>query len=118
MNANTTPTPLDAKTFAIGILSVTACILLVGFILATLTPSPAYAIGQSDRAGDYLMFTQQLSTSQEGVVVIDAAAQRMSLYAYDYSLRRLNLVHSNFPLDRLPGAARAGGGTPAEEKKP
>ncbi len=105
-NPALTPGALDAKAFAIGVLSVTACVLFVGFILATLSPVPAYGVGQSDRAGDYIMLTQQLSTSQEGVIVIDAAAQRMSLYAYDYSLRRLNLIHSNFPLERLPGADR------------
>lgn len=103
---------LDAKTFAIGILSVTACILFVGLVLVLLTPKPAFATGQNDRGGDYIMLTQQLSNSVEGVLVIDAASKRMSLYALNIGNKRLDIVQRNIPLDRLPGSVeqRPGGG--------
>ena len=71
--------PLDTQTFAIGVLSVTACILFVGLLLVTLTPRPAYGTGQIDRAGDYIMFTSQISNTQEAICVIDSATQRMIL---------------------------------------
>jgi len=91
---------LDSKTFAIGVLSVTACILFVGFLLLSSATPSAYAIGMSDRSGDYIMLTQQLSTSQEGVVVVDAAAERLVLYAFDYNRGQMRVI-SRIPLDRL-----------------
>ncbi|GMU81413.1 MAG: hypothetical protein IT450_18835 [Phycisphaerales bacterium] len=102
---------LDARTFAIGILSVTACILFVGLVLVLSTPRPAFATGQNDRGGDYIMLTQQLSNSVEGIVVIDAASKRMSLYALNVGNKRLDILQRNVPLERLPGSVeqRQGG---------
>lgn len=99
------PAALDGKSFAIGILSVTACILFVGFVIIGMLPSPALAIGQSDRAGDYIICTQQISNSNESIVIIDAAAKRMSMYSLDVNNRVIRPLHLNIPLDRAPGAA-------------
>ncbi len=95
---------IDSKTFAIGVLSITACTLFVGLLMVTMQPRPAYGIGQLDRGGDYIMLTQQLTNSQEGVVVIDAASRQMTLYAFNGSSKQLQILHSNIPLDQLPGA--------------
>jgi hypothetical protein len=103
-------TTIDGKTFAIGILSVTACILLVGLLL--IMTQPAYGIGQSDRGGDYIMLTQQLTNSQEGVVIIDAASRQMTLYALNGSNKQLQILHQNIPLDQLPGSRPGGGRAP------
>jgi HAMP domain-containing protein len=84
----TQPSSLDTRTFAIGVLSVTACVLFVGLLLVQ-PSNPARAIGMNDRSGDYILVTQQLTTSTEGVVVVDAAAQAMLLYGYDYSRKSL-----------------------------
>lgn len=95
---------MDGPALAIGVLSVTACVLFVGLVLLAPFPvAPAYGIGQLDRGGDYVMLTQQLSNSQEGVLVVDAAAQRMSLYAFDVNQKRLRALHLNIPLEQLPG---------------
>lgn len=102
MNRETT---LDGKLFAIGVLSVTACVLFVGFLLVSMTPTPAYAIGQNDRGGDYIMLTQQLSTSTEGVVVVDAAVKRMILYNYDYNKKTIQQV-TGFEMNRLEPPGR------------
>lgn len=99
---------VDGQTFTIGVLSVTACVLLVGFLLVTLMPRTASAIGTSDRGGDYIMVTQQLSNSTEGVVIIDAAAKRMNLYVLDLSSKQLKLLQNNIPLDQLPTPQRSG----------
>ena len=100
-----TPQPaLDGKTFAIGVLSITACILFVGLLLVTL--QPAYGIGQTDRGGDYIMVTQQLTNSQEGCIIIDAASRQMTLYALNGSNRQLQIFQRNIPLDQLPGSQR------------
>jgi uncharacterized membrane protein len=95
---------IDSKALAIGVLSITACILFVGLLMLTMQPQPAYGIGQIDRGGDYIMLTQQLSSSQEGVVIIDAASRQMTLYALDGSNKQLQILQSNIPLDQLPGS--------------
>jgi hypothetical protein len=105
-----TQTTIDGKTLAIGVLSITACILFVGLLMVTMMPASAYAIGQTDRAGDYIMLTQQLSSSQEGVVVIDAASRQMTLYALNISNKQLQVLQQNIPLSQLPGAQAEPGG--------
>ena len=123
MNEETQPSPtpspaLDGKTFAIGVLSVTACILFVGLLLITLLPTPAaHAAGQVDRGGDYIMLTQQIGNNYEAIVVIDAAAKKMNLYGLDKaagSQRTLRLIQRNVSLDRLPGGVPGG----AERRNP
>ncbi len=99
---------LDGRSLAIAVLSITACILFVGLLLIGNQPAPAYAIGQSDRGGDYIMLTMQLSNSQEGVVIVDAATRQMSLYALNGSNKRLQIVHPNINLAELPVPKPAG----------
>jgi hypothetical protein len=98
---NRPATTLDTRTFAIGVLSITACILFVGLLMLTMQPPPAYGIGQTDRAGDYMMVTQQLTNSQEGVIIVDAASRQMTLYALNGSNKQLQVLHANIPLDAM-----------------
>lgn len=107
-----TPSLVDNKSLAIGVLAITAAILFVGFLMLSFRPAPAYGIGQNDRGGDYVMLTQQIGSNIEGVVVIDAAAKRMSVYALDHAAKQLKVLQSNVPLNRLPGQKAD------EEKKP
>ncbi len=79
-DSGATPRPLDRQSFAIGILSITASVFFVGFLLLVLTPRPAEAARMNASAGDYLMATQSISNTRELIVVIDAAAQRMISY--------------------------------------
>ena len=98
----TSPTTIDGQTFGIGVLSVTACVLLVGLLLVSMqAPTPAYGIGTSDRGGDYIMITQQVSNTTEGVVVIDAAAKQLIVYAFDYNSKSLEILEQ-VSLDLLP----------------
>jgi len=107
-NTAASPTAFDGRLLGISVLSVTACILLVGLVLLLArTPQPAYAIGQSDRGGDYIMLTEQISSSSEAVIVVDAAAQRMIIYGFDYNKKILEIVQQ-VPLDRLPGPGQRG----------
>lgn len=107
---NTPVTTIDAKTFAIGVLGITACVLFVGLLLITLLPAPAYAIGQSDRAGDYIMITQQLTNAQEGCLIIDAASRQMTLFALNGANKQLQIIHPNIDLNQLrpPRAGQPG----------
>ncbi len=90
---------IDTRTFAAGVLGITACILFVGLMF--LASTPAGAIGMSDRGGDYIMLTQQLSSTTEGIVVIDAAAKQMIVYGFDYNNKTLEIIR-RVPLDQLP----------------
>jgi hypothetical protein len=101
---NNLPATIDSKTFAIGVLSITACVLFVGLLMVAGQPVPAYGIGETDRGGDYIMVTQQLSNSQEGVLIVDAASRQMTLYALNGSNKQLQVLHSNISLDELPGS--------------
>lgn len=103
MNSN--QNTLDGKTFAIGVLSITACILFVGFILIAMTPTPAYAIGQNDRGGPFILVTQQLSSSNEGIVVVDAESKKLILYGFDYNRKSLTPL-DGMRLDQLRGVQR------------
>ena len=85
-------TQLDGKTFAIGVLSVTACILFVGFLMVTLTPEPAFASRMNASGGDYILTTQSISTNKEAISVIDAASKQMILYVFDTTQRDKQLL--------------------------
>jgi hypothetical protein len=93
---------MDAKNLAIGVLSVTATVLLVGNLVVVSLPAPAVAVGQIDRGGDYIMVTSQFNTSTELVFIVDGAAGRMAAYAYDFS-RRIIQVWDAVELNRFMG---------------
>ncbi|MCK6455451.1 MAG: hypothetical protein L6Q92_02815 [Phycisphaerae bacterium] len=88
-NAPETGVMIDSKTFAIGILTVTALILAVGIAVVATLPQPALAIGQTDRGGDYIMVTSQFNTGTELVYVVDGATSRMTAYAYDINRKQI-----------------------------
>ncbi|MBK9120196.1 MAG: hypothetical protein IPM18_11430 [Phycisphaerales bacterium] len=93
---------IDHRTFAIGVLSVTACVLFVGLLMVG--PQPARAAFQHDRAGDYIMLTMQVSTTKEVLVVIDGAARRMIVYEFDFNRRNMEMIvpPNLYPLADLP----------------
>lgn len=95
----TTQITVDGKTFTSGILAITAAVLFVGLMLVM--QQPVQATGQSDRAGDYKMLTQQITRSKELVVVLDGAAKRAIIYDFDMLNRRMSIAQV-MPLDRLP----------------
>ncbi|MCK6485598.1 MAG: hypothetical protein HUU22_01145 [Phycisphaerae bacterium] len=100
------------STFAIGVLSITAMILLVGVLVVSAINDRALAIGMSDRGGDYIVVTMQFNSGTENIVITDAAAQRMNVYAYDLSTRRMD-IWDWLDLKRLPTRNE-----PAEPPKP
>ena len=96
----------DDKNLTIGVLSITAVVLLVGVILTSVGgQNQALAIGQSDRGGDYIVVTGQFTQSAELVYVADAAAGRLNLYSYDATRRQLILWDSQ-DLRRVFGKPR------------
>jgi len=83
---------MDSKNFAIGILSTTAVILLVGLVLIQSRPEPAYGFGMTAQGGDYLVTTGQLQPSQELLYILDAAHQKLNVYRFDMSRKQIALV--------------------------
>lgn len=82
---------MDSKNLAIGILSTTAVILLVGLILVQTRPEPAYGFGMNAQGGDYLLTTGQMQHSQELLYVIDAALEKMLVYRFDINRRQIRV---------------------------
>lgn len=96
----------DSKNLSIGVLSVTAMILLVGVIFATLGgQSPALAIGQTDRGGDYIVVTGQFTQNSELIYVMDAATRQLNVYGYD-TTRRQTMFWDSLDLTKVFGAIR------------
>jgi hypothetical protein len=96
----------DNKNVAIGVLSVTGCVLLVGVIVSgILAPEPAMAIGQTDRGGDYIVVTGQFTDSSEVIYVTDAAANRLNMYSFEWN-RDQFVLWDTHDLQRTLGRAR------------
>lgn len=120
---NPTPGPApthgstDMTSSAIGALLVSA-VVMFGMLLAGPTP-PAAAVGQSDRAGDYKMLTQEVLNNRELLVVVDTAAKKLAYYEYDISRKTTELVNV-IPLSEMPvpPADDAGAGQPGQRKRP
>ncbi|MGE3182102.1 MAG: hypothetical protein AB7N71_10760, partial [Phycisphaerae bacterium] len=91
---------LDRQALTIGVLSITAAILFVGVILSLSQPTTAHAIGMNASGGDYVMLTQQLTDSQEAIIIIDSAAEKIAVFGYDFS-RKVLIPIDGFDLARL-----------------
>ena len=91
---------VDRESFTIGVLGIPAALLFVGLMLTWGKPQRAYAIGQNASGGDFVMLTQQFTNTQESLILIDAAAERLIVYGYDYS-RRVLLPVDGFDLRNL-----------------
>ena len=83
---------MDSKNLAIGILSTTAVILLVGLLIIQSRPEPAYGFGMNAQGGDYLVTTGQLDSSQELLYVIDARSGQLLAYRFDMSRQQISIV--------------------------
>jgi hypothetical protein len=81
---------MNSKDFTIGVLSVTAVILLVGFLLLqAMPPQAAMASGQGGTIGEYIVSTEQVDEYCEVITILDTATQRMNFYQLDLSNNQL-----------------------------
>ncbi len=88
---------MNNKDFAIGVLTVTATVLLSAvLLLSVLGPKPAHAFAQLDQSHGYTLFTVQVSDATELLNVINHAAGLMNIYRFDINLNRL------VPLQQIP----------------
>jgi len=85
---------MDQKNFAIGILSTTAAIMLVGLLIITARPTPAIASGMTASGGDYVMTVGTTpQTDEEFVYVVSNSAKKMIVYRFDTTRGLLDLAH-------------------------
>ena len=84
---------MDSKNFAIGILSTTAVILLVGLFFLNTRPQAAWASGMTTGAGDYVLTVGlDASADEELVYVIDAPGQKLIVYRFDTGRQQIEIV--------------------------
>lgn len=91
---DTAATPqVDTRNFAIGILSVTATILLTGLLVIGTRPAPVLADGMSVTGGDYVMLVGAYEeVDEEFVYLIDAPTERIIVYRFNAGRSQIEIV--------------------------
>ena len=80
---------MDSKNFAIGVLSTTAMILLVGLLIISTRPDPAYASGMTATSGNYSLTVGRISPAEEVLYVIDTSQEKLLTYSFDTGRRSI-----------------------------
>jgi hypothetical protein len=92
---------MNTKDFAIGVLTVTAVILLTALIIVqAVAPREARAFGQSESAGDYLVTTSQYNEYVELLMVFDTAQMKMNAYVFNPQTGQVELLQPPIPIQR------------------
>ncbi|UCF32368.1 MAG: hypothetical protein JSV78_08525 [Phycisphaerales bacterium] len=99
---------MDSKNFAIGVLSVTAVILLVGILVIHSMPTPAAASGMTQTGGNYVMSVGRLNVNEEVLYVIDSSDAKVLLYAFDIARKQI-VPQSGIDLNEYRQAAAGQG---------
>jgi len=112
---------MDSKQFAIGILSVTAAILLVASVVIHSRPERALAAGMTAAGGDYVLTVGALNASEELLYVVDSAAEKIVVYTFDAGRKSIVPVDGVKFSEFREAAAQQGQGkqqAPTKGKKP
>ncbi len=110
--------PVDSRDFAIGVLSITAMILLVGVILVSLQPAPVRASGMTVSAGAYtLTVGQAASVDEEFLYVLDGPAEKMIAYRFNTTRQMIDVVQG-IDLSGLRAPAAGQSAKPAGRRPP
>jgi hypothetical protein len=84
---------VDRGFFAVGVLSVTAVVLLVGIMIAQMMPAAVHADGMSVTGGDYTMTVGAfVDTDEEYLYVIDIPSSKMAVYRFDIPHERIEII--------------------------
>ncbi len=118
---------MDQRNFTIGILSVTAVVMLVGLLVIGARPQIADASGMTVTQGDYTLVVGQLSATEELLYVIDTPVARMVTYSFDTARREIVMIEPQELGEMRERAAQAaaqqpppapGRGRPSGGRKP
>ncbi len=92
---------MNGKDFTIGVLTVTAVILMTGLIIIqAVAPKQAMAFGQNAGGGDYLVTTSQFTEYSEIVLVFDTAQMKMNAYVFNAQTGQVELIQPPIPILR------------------
>lgn len=84
---------LTTKDFAIGVLSITAVVLLTSILLLNaFQPRTALAFAQTDRTAGYSMSSAQLDGTTELLLVLNERGQKMNVYAFNKVTGRVDML--------------------------
>ncbi len=85
---------MDSKNFAIGVLSTTAAVLFVGLLVIGTRPTPVFASGVTETAGDYVLTVGTSTINNEEVLyVINASSNKMIVYHFNSVSKRIETLH-------------------------
>lgn len=108
---------MDSRNFAIGVLSTSATILLVGVILVHSRSNEALGGGMTSSGGGYIVTVGNLTQHDEELVyVIDASTDKMIVYRFDASRRQIELVQGIDFAELKPASVPADTQQPAQPK--
>lgn len=86
---------MDSRDLAIGMLTTTAVVLLVGLLVIHAQPNPARASGLTIMHGDYSLAVGTLTERDEELVyIIDAPQQKLNVYRFDNGRKQIDLVQT------------------------
>jgi hypothetical protein len=111
---------VTSKDFAIGVLGVTAVILLVALLtINALVPGRALAASQASVSGDFLVNTARLNDASSLLIVINTRQQLMNGYGFNIYAGQIDLIQQ-IDLERLSKDAQRfqqerRGGKPGQE---
>lgn len=86
-------TAVSAKDFVIGVLSVTAVILLATLLLINaFVPRQAYGIPQAGTAGNYVASAARLEETAELLIVLNTKQRLINVYGYNVPMGQVELI--------------------------
>ena len=84
---------MDNRNFAIGVLSTTAVVLLVGLVVVHSRPQPVMADGMTILAGDYSMTVGALTqVDEDWLYVIDNPEKKLISYRFNTTSGEIEVV--------------------------
>jgi hypothetical protein len=93
---------ITVRDFAIGVLSVTAVILLTALLVGhAVLPRQAMAFAQSASGGGYLVTTSQLDDTAELLLILNTKTQQLNVYGFDVDTARIVPLQPPLDLERL-----------------
>ncbi len=112
-----TDKPVDSKDLAIGILSTTAAILLVGLLILNTRPEPAWADGMTTTGGGYVVTVGSATPDEEYVYVLNSPAERLIAYRFNSSNQQIE-VAQGIDLSELRAGAAGQPTSPQRGRRP
>lgn len=98
---------MDKKTFTIGVLSLSAVMLLAANLIQPRTADAAFVV----RDNDYTAVTARVSKGGEGLYILDNRTGMMSVLTYDAAKKGIIPLAKTTPLtDAFAGKAGGGAG--------